>query len=239
MLTTLLCFSIVLNGMTCIEKLRTVIKWLQINSFTLNAEKTNYMTFTINKATQPNLNIIAHTCTFSHNYPDICNCTKIKKVYSTKYLGIIIDQHLSWYPQLEAVSNRAKKLIWIFKYLRNVTDNLLLTNIYISLVQSILLYCIAIWGGACKSKFISIERAQRSILKVMFKKKRLFSTAELYKDANILTVRQLYILQCVLKIHKSTPVNPKVLNKRNPMCITCAHIHNKFRYAHKHTHSYK
>ena len=127
------------------------------------------------------------------------------------------------------MANRARKLIWIFKYLREITNTQLITYIYITLVQSILLYCITIWGGTHKTKFISIERAQKTILKVMLKKKRLFETNKLYLEANVLSVRQLYILQCILKVHKSNVIDPKSLNKRSKhTVISQPRARNKF-----------
>ncbi|KAJ8716341.1 hypothetical protein PYW08_000086 [Mythimna loreyi] len=50
-----------------------------------------------------------------------------------------------------------------------------------------------------------VERAQRMILKVSLKKPRLFSTTTLYEEAQVLTVRQLYILLTVLLQHSNLP----------------------------------
>lgn len=104
-------------------------------------------------------------------------------------LGVIIDSHLTWYPQLDIVAKRARRLIWIFKRLRNVCDLQLMRYIYKTLVQSLLLYCISVWGGTFKTKFVSIERAQRSILKIMLGKSKFYSTEKIYKDTDLLTVR--------------------------------------------------
>lgn len=202
--------------------LRSVTKWMNLNTLSLNSSKTNYIAFSIRDSSLPdtNLTLSLHYC----NNPDakLCTCPKIEKVDSTKYLGIMIDKNLSWYPQLNLVNNRARKLVWIFKYLRNIADKELIFNIYTSLIQSILLYCISIWGGTYRTKFISIERTQRSILKIILKKKRFYSTDKLYNEANVLTVRQLYIMICVLKIHKKLCVDPKIAKKRNQYTVvTC------------------
>lgn len=83
------------------------------------------------------------------------------------------------------------KLIWLFKHLRKIANMDLITYIYITNVQSVLLYCLPVWGGTFKTKFITIERAQRTILTVMLFKKRRYDTFQLYKDAKVLTVRQI------------------------------------------------
>lgn len=196
--------------------LRLVLKWLQLNSLSLNLSKTNYIPFSIRESSQPNieLKITAHICDM--NQPLNCICSEVERVSFTKYLGILLDKHLSWYPQLDVVAKRARKLIWIFKRLRNVSDLSLIRYIYITLVQSILLYCISVWGGTFKTKFVSIERAQRKILKIMLCKNKFYSTEKLYQDIDLLTVRQVYILQCTLNVHKNKAVNSTILNKRNP-----------------------
>lgn len=195
--------------------LAKVMGWLNMNLLSLNMSKTNYITFSIRDSMQPvnNLTISAHTCKRSVD-PSKCNCFKIERVNNTKYLGVILDKNLSWYPQLDMVANRARKLIWLFKHLREIADRKLIIYIYTSLVQSLLLYCIIIWGGTYKTTFINIERVQRLILKVMLRKKRLFSTNLLYKEANVLTIRKLYIQQCILNVHKNYSFNPQLLSKR-------------------------
>lgn len=87
--------------------------------------------------------------------------------------------------------------------LRHVATKSLLNQIYISLAQSVIGYCLPLWGGATKTKFLELERAQRSLIKVMFFKPYRFPTESLYLTSGLLTVRKLYILQLVLKEHKS------------------------------------
>lgn len=48
----------------------------------------------------------------------------------------------------------------------------------------------------------------------MLRKKKRFCTNKLYGEANVLTVRQLYILQCTLKTHKTLAFDQNIVNKR-------------------------
>lgn len=65
--------------------------------------------------------------------------------------------------QTELMISRIRKLIWPFKHLRHVATTKLLKQIYISLAQSVLSYCISVWGGATKTQFLQLERAQRAL----------------------------------------------------------------------------
>lgn len=201
-----------------------IAKWLKNNLLTLNTSKTNFICFCINNRTQPDeqFKLKIHQCDNINNLN--CKCPKIDKVTLTKYLGVIVDQRLSWYQHLEQVSNRVRKLSWLFNSLRHVVPKTLYTRhnsprnllneIYIALVQSVLTYCIPVWGGASKSKFIDVERAQRALIKIMYFKKMRFHTGELYQISDLLSVRKLYILHTILKTHKSVPVDSSKLTKR-------------------------
>ncbi|KAJ8705402.1 hypothetical protein PYW07_011229 [Mythimna separata] len=104
------------------------------------------------------------------------------------------------------------------KKLRDCTPIKILRIIYLGLCQLVLQYGISIWGGAGKSSFMEIERAQRAVLKVMLKKPFRFPTDELYETFPVLRVRQLFILSATLHAHKSVKNRPDyqtLLSKRN------------------------
>lgn len=190
--------------------------WLNSHLLSLNTTKTKYIAFTKYKNTQPGLHhsLRIHSC---HNPPSNitnCSCNEVEKVSHIRYLGIMVDQRLSWHTHIETVMSRIRKLIWIFKTLRYVTSKTLLNQIYVSLAQSVLVYCIPVWGGATKTKILELERAQRSLLKVMYFKPYRFSTDNLYTYSGLLTVRKLYTLRIILKLHKTLPYDSGSQKKR-------------------------
>jgi hypothetical protein len=191
-----------------------VSSWLKSNLLTLNVNKTNYICFTKYDNTQPhvNQNLKIHTCSPTDNL--LCNCRDIERVSSTKYLGVILDQRLSWHQHIEFVNGRIRKLVWIFKILRHVANKTLLNQLYVTLAESIMTYCITVWGGATKSKFLEVERGQRCLLKVMYLRPYRFPTFELYKISDQLSMRKLYILHTILKLHKTLECNPTLLTRR-------------------------
>lgn len=201
--------------------LTNVDTWLKQNLLTLNSLKTKYMCYTINKSTQPpqdfSISIHHPNCTDSNIFS--CTCPKIEKTSSIKYLGVMLDQHLTWHSHIETTAGRLRRLIWIFVKLRHVASKSLLNTIYIALAQSVLTYCITVWGGATKTKFLDVEIAQRALLKVAYFKPKMHPTTKLYLDCNLLTVRKLYILHSILKLHKTLTPNPSYLLKRRKVAI--------------------
>lgn len=196
--------------------LATIAEWLAANLLTLNAAKTCYTCFSIYNSTQPmaDYEIKIHSASCLHSQYLNCKCPLITRVDSLKYLGVMIDQRLSWYSHIDLVAGRMRKLMWIFKIIRHVATKEMLNQIYVALAQSILLYCIRVWGVALKSKFLVVERAQRALIKIMYFKKRDFSTELLYSLSDLLTVRKLFILHTVLWKHTLLPYDPNITNRR-------------------------
>lgn len=201
-----------------------IMNWLNDNLLTLNTVKTHYICFTISNRSQPTetFSVKIHSCDEVSN--NNCSCPAFTKVSQTKYLGVMIDQKLSWYAHIEHVTGRVRKLGWIFKTLRHVLPtNInkkvglkrnLLNEVYVALVQSVLVYCIPIWGGAAKTRFLDVERGQRALIKIMYFKKRRYPTDSLYQISGLLSVRKLYITFTVLKKHKTLPYDINIISKR-------------------------
>lgn len=180
-----------------------VSNWLKDNLLTLNTQKTNYICFSPSIKTQPsnNFKIGIHHCRNNRNVN--CSCSPLNRVTQVKYLGVILDQRLVWYPHIEHLIDRTRKLMWVFKVLRQVMSNSLKNKLYIALAQSVLTYCISVWGGTCKTHVLGLERAQRSLIKVIYSKPYRFPTDSLYKLSGLLSIRKLYVLSLILNCHKS------------------------------------
>lgn len=206
----------------------SVTNWLQINLLTLNADKTKFIHFAMRKP-QPsttNSHLYAHQCgLFSVS---MCNCPSILKTCNIKYLGIIIDETLSFRPHIENVVKRVRKLIYVFKKLRSIAETKLISQIYIALCQSVIQYCITSWGGALKTYLLPLERAQRAILKVANSYPFFYPTDLLYKSCNVLTVRQLFIMHLVLKQHTLLTYNAEITNKRRYDIVCDSNASSKF-----------
>lgn len=209
--------------------LAEVAGWLNTNLLSLNVNKTNFICFTANQRSQPgyDFGVRIHRC--GDPIAQNCSCQTIERVNSTKYLGVTVDQRLSWHLHIETIMARVRKLIWIFKNLRYVMPASLLNKVYLALAQSIIIYCIPVWGGATKTKFLDLERSQRALIKVMNYKPYRYSTDDLYRNSGLLSVRKLYILHITLRMHKTLPFSPGKLKKRRKDIVAYApRVHTVF-----------
>lgn len=187
------------------SNLSLVVEWLDTNLLSLNVQKTKYLCFSINAKGQPDdiFGIkVGHQNDPTSNYSFDNRLRFIERSSTIRYLGVILDVHLTWRQHIESLKSRVRKLMFVFRTLRNITYPELLRTVYFALCETLLGYCNSVWGGAAKTHLISLERAQRSLLKVIFRKPSRFSTKELYKVSNVLTVRQLFLRKVIYNYSK-------------------------------------
>lgn len=182
-------------------ELSNLAKALNLNLLTLNVDKSKFIAFSKTKASCPprTLSLKIHHCSQINN----CTCEALARTDCIKYLGINVDCNLTYADHIFSMSSRVRKLIHVMKKLRNCCSINILRNIYYGLCQSILQYCIIIWGGATKSLFITLERAQRAVIKVALRRPYMYPTDLVYQDFQVLRVRQLYLLRATLKMYST------------------------------------
>ena len=175
--------------------------------------------------------LVIHACntTFNNN----CSCPSLDNVSVIKYLGVLIDSTLSFKYHIEQLAERTRKLIYVFRKLRNVANPSVLRTVYCALCQSILSYCITSWGGVSKSTLMTIERAQRSVLKTGYSLPFQYPTTALYKHCNVLTVRQLFVLYIILKKHSVTIYDSKSTTGTRRKKNVCPLSNFKTSFSHK------
>lgn len=186
--------------------MKIVSEWLQNNLLTLNTDKTKLVPFYISKRSAPDndFSVNIHQCQLSLPAYQGCNCPLLEQVAHIKYLGICIDSGLTWNKQIDTLCGRLRKMMHIFKRLRSVTDVQTIRLVYKALCQSIISYCVVSWGAACKTNLIRLERAQRALLKIAYRKPYRHPTESLYKEVDHLTVRQIYISSSIQRFHKTS-----------------------------------
>lgn len=158
--------------------------WLAVNSLTVNISETKFISFASRIASlpQPSPTIEGNTCA-SENREDDCACLVVN-VRSIKYLGLHLDNCLSWKVHIQAVSSCHRKLIFLFKQLRLSAHKDILNMVYTALCKSISSYYIAVWSGVAKSSMIQVESAQRTLIKIL---PNIFSVIQ--RNSYTLTIR--------------------------------------------------
>lgn len=92
----------------------------------------------------------------------------IREVQETKFLGVFLDNKLLWKSHINNSKSNLSKITGVVHKIRNSLNEESLRLVYFSLVYPHLLYCCAIWGGACKNLINSVFVSQKTFLRIMW-----------------------------------------------------------------------
>ena len=180
-----------LNSLSTIinEELNKLSIWLASNKLTLNIEKSHYVIFHRARLKQSNNNI-----TLSN--------ISLERVTFTKFLGVIIDEKLSFTRHISYIKNKISKAMGIIIKARKYLNKKSLVNLYHSFVFPYLTYCIEIWGNASDIHFDALIKILKKIVRIISKSAFLAHTDELFKEFNILPVHKLKLQRICLQMFK-------------------------------------
>ena len=121
------------------KELQNVCEWLHANKLTINAKKSNFVVF---RPYQRKLNheIQLKITDGSTGAPFLLE----HKEY-VKYLGVLIDSHLSWKYHIDYVASKVSKIVGVIALLRHFVPVATLRSIYQSLIIPYLSYGLAVW----------------------------------------------------------------------------------------------
>ena len=104
-------------------ELKKVNTWLKLNKLSLNAQKTKLMIFHRKQKQVDEINVQI-------------NGTQIERVESFNFLGIMLDENLTWKSHIEMVAKKISKVTGILYRLKNIFPENVLFVLYNSLIVS-------------------------------------------------------------------------------------------------------
>jgi hypothetical protein len=120
------------------------------------------------------------------------NNFKIKQVSVTKYLGLYIDEALSWTIHINHITKQIIRFVGIFYKLRNKLPNQILQTLYFSMIYPHLLYGIELYGNTCSSNLDPLIKINNKILRILQSKPYRSHTRDLYIQYNTLPIPLLF-----------------------------------------------
>lgn len=158
---------------------------------TINFKKTKFIPFASYKNTLPNFD--------SLQIKQDINNFEIEKTNTIKYLGVHLDSNLHWDTHITSIVNNLRGLLYKFKFMKSFLDVKSLKTIYYGLIESRLRYGIIGWGSTTYNHIKQLLVIQKKILKIMLGKENTYASNELFQDAQVLDIRQLYFLHVVTR----------------------------------------
>ena len=134
--------------------------WLTANKLTLNIKKSNFVLFRTCQKRITTPNNIRLFDNDTGQYVDLDNKECVK------YLGVLIDSHLSWRNHIDYISTKLSKTIGLFAKLRHSVPQHTLITLYWSLIHPYLNYGIIAWRQA--SLLNKLLLLQKRVLRFIF-----------------------------------------------------------------------
>lgn len=165
---------------TATNNLRNICSWLRSNKLSLNIEKTNYLLFTLN----PNLRRLPIHINIDH--------APISQKQHTKFLGLVIDNKLSWSAHIDYISAKISKNIGVIKKVSRILPQKTLLLLYNALILPYLSYMHIIWSGAARTHTNRLLLLQKKVIRIIHNAPPLSHTQQLFRNTQILEFHDLF-----------------------------------------------
>ena len=108
-----------------------ITDWVRANKLSSNVFKTEFMLIGTTQALSRIGNLLAVRI----------NGELIRRVYKSKYLGLIVDDKLSWKDHIDLISSKLRRDIGVMKRVREYVHSEILILLYRTLVKPYFRYC--------------------------------------------------------------------------------------------------
>ena len=165
-----------------------IINWFQSNLLTLICNKTHFLQFLTKKQNEIKIQIIAPN-------------SVITNINSTKFLGLIINNTLSWKDHIAALTSKLNKTCHAIREIKPFMSLDAFRMIYFSYVHSVMSYGIIFWGNSHYSN--SIFKIKKIIIRIITNTRSCDSCHQLYKQLKILSLPSHYIFSLLVFVNKN------------------------------------
>ena len=168
------------------NELKNIETWLIANKLSLNVGKTKYIIFTSKRRIYNARHIKLYI-----------NDTQLERVQSTKFLGLVIDSHLTWKEHIQCIKLKISRTIGILYKIKHILNRSTFMTIYHSLIFSYLNYANTIWGGSNMTTINCLFLCQKRFARIATNSDYRAHSYPLFKDLKMLTVFDMFkVNQC-------------------------------------------
>jgi hypothetical protein len=158
------------------------------NSLFLNTNKTNFITFQTKQ----------NKAVFSPNI--VIGEGNLNQITSTKFLGLEVDQNLSWDKHIDNITQKIHSGIYVLKRMSYLCSLSTLKIIYHAYIHSHIAYGLSVYGGTSVTNLNTLLVLQKRAIRTMLNLKEGDHVRNYFKELEILTIYNQYILDCLLQL---------------------------------------
>ena len=198
-----------LNPVT--DRLSIIFNWFLSNRLCINVKKTQCMFFGFDKQRLCN-NILVHQCV-------------INRVSHTKFLGVHIDDKLSWSYQIDYVCNQLSKSLGMLKVASHVFPSDVLRKLYYAYFLCHLSYGLTVWGNTYTSYLHPLKILHNRCIRLLSFANPYAHVAPLAKHLHILIFDDLYYYNVAIFMYKVFNNScPSVISELFTRRLTQSHV---------------
>ena len=202
-------------------------KWFESHKLAMNLSKTKYMLF------QP----IRKKQSGDPTNKIVIGNTEIEKTESYKYLGCIISSNLKWLEHITYIKTRISKVLPSLYNTRHKLTERNKSIIYNATIKPHLQYAITVYSKTSEHNINLLQKLQNKVLKILYRKKRNENIDNLYKEKNILKIKDLACYKSLSDIYKYVKQEEKIprkvvekYKKYNASNYTRTNLRNRFNF---------
>ena len=174
------------------QELALLDDWLISNKLTLNLTKTKYMLIS-------NTNVLS--AKDRKKFKLTIRKYTIHEVDQFKYLGVILDNKLSWSQHINYLVTKLSQVAGILYKVRNLLPLKSRIMIYNSLAGSYLNYGTVAWGSATPTALHKLKVVQNRLIRYITFTPPRTNVDHLFNFLNILTIQQLHFFETAKFVH--------------------------------------
>ena len=159
--------------------------WLRANKLSVNIKKSNFIIFRPRQKRQT-LDIKVYLSN-----------KKIHQVNEAVFLGVVLDEHLTWLPHINNVTRKISKSIGIIYKASFCLPQQALKTLYYSLIYPYIQYCVSVWGSIYPTNLNRLIVLKKKFVRIIARKPHNAHTDLIFKDLEILK------FNCVHRFHVS------------------------------------
>ena len=173
-------------------ELSNVLQWMNANSLILNAAKSEALVVSpyVRKSEPP------VTFEIGKDF--------FQSSISAKYLGVTIDNHLSFNQHITLLENKIARSVGVISKLRFYLPQSSLVILYFSLVHTHLLYALPVWASTYNTYLSKLKRLQNKAVRIISRTSIKDRITPNYHRLEILKLDDLYTLEIAKLMYQFT-----------------------------------
>jgi len=136
-----------------------------------------------------------------HDFKLNYQCNYIKSSTNTKFLGLIIDDSLTWKAHTNQMMSKLNTVCFVIRIIQAMMSQETLRMVFFAYVHSVMNYGIIFWGNQTHSG--KIFRIQKRVIRIITNSRARNSCRELFKKLEILSLYSQYIFSLSVFVIKN------------------------------------